>query len=210
MHKVIASLFLVAIVSVALLIDARSCAAQTQTAPAASQGRLSPAQAKRIIAARSLEVLRAIRQRDMRRLSRFVHPDKGLRFSPYVYVETGNRVFSRSEVGNLFRSNRRYLWGEQDGSGDPIRLTARQFFNSYIYDKDFLRAREVNYNTQSKRGNTINNVLDFYPQAIAVEYFLPGTNPRFDGMDWGSLWLVFEQKGDAWYLVGLASDEWTI
>jgi hypothetical protein len=209
MHRVIASLFIIAIASSALLIDVRSGAAQTPTASAPSQGRLSPAEAKKIIAARALEVLRAIKRRDMRRLSSFVHPDKGLRFSPYVYVEKGDRVMSRSQVGNLLRSNRRYLWGEQDGSGAPLRLTARQFFNRYIYDKDFLRAREVNYNTLSGRGNTTNNVLDFYPQAIAVEYFIPGTNPRFGGMDWGSLWLVFEQKGDDWYLVGLVNDEWT-
>jgi hypothetical protein len=145
----------------------------------------------------------------MRQLSSFVHPDKGLRFSPYVYVESSNRVFTRWQVANLFRNNRRYMWGEADGTGDPLRLTARQFFNQFIYDKDFLRAKEVNYNTVKGRGNTINNIFEFYPRTIAVEYYLPGTNPQYSGMDWGGLWLVFEQKGNTWYLVGLASDEWT-
>jgi hypothetical protein len=197
------SVFII-LLSAALLSGVRMGAAQTPTA-----GRLSPAEAKRTIAARSLEVLRAIRQRDMRRLSAFIHPDKGLRFSPYIYVQAGDRVLTRWQVSNLLRNNRRYLWGEEDGTGDPIRLTARQFFSRYIYDKDFLRAREVNYNTVKGRGNTINNILDFYPRAITVEYYLPGANPRYDGMDWGSLWLVFEQKGAQWYLVGIASDEWT-
>ncbi|HYO90063.1 MAG TPA: hypothetical protein VEQ40_00425 [Pyrinomonadaceae bacterium] len=203
MSRFITIFFILAALSTSLLIDVRSAAAQT---PAT---RLSPAEAKRIIGARSLSVVRALKQRDMRRLSSFVHPDKGLRFSPYVYVQSSDRVFTRWQVATLFRNNRRYLWGDEDGTGDPLRLTARQFFNGFIYDKDFLRAKEVNYNTVRGRGNTINNILDFYPRAIAVEYYLPGTNPRYSGMDWGSLWLAFEQKGNSWYLVGLASDEWT-
>lgn len=209
MHKLIKGLVIAAILSTVLLIDARSTMAQTMSEAATPAGRLTPAAAKKIIAARSQQVLRAIRRRDIRQLSSFVHPTKGLRFSPYVYVQQGDRMFTRWQVGTLFRNNRRYLWGEQDGSGDPIRLTARQFFNRYIYDKDFLRARAVNYNTVAGRGNTTNNVLDFYPQAITVEYYLPGTNPRYGGMDWGSLWLVFEKMGNQWYLVGLVSDEWT-
>lgn len=195
--------FIIAALSTALLIDAQSATAQTSVA------RPSATEAKRIIAARSLSVVRALKQRDMRRLSGFVHPDKGLRVSPYVYVQSSDRVFTRWQVANLFRSNRRYLWGEADGTGDPIRATARQFFTRFIYDRDFLRAREVNYNTVKGRGNTINNILEFYPRAIAVEYYLPGTDPRYSGMDWRGLWLIFEQKGKDWYLVGLASDEWT-
>jgi len=207
MQRLIKIFFIIAALSTPLLIDARSVAAQSSGA--AQSVRLSPAEAKRVIAARALAVVRALRLKDMRRLSAFVHPDKGLRVSPYVYVQSSDRVFNRAQVGALSRDNRRYLWGDADGTGDPIRMTARQFVNRFIYDKDFLRAREVNYNTVKGRGNTINNILDFYPRAIAVEYYLAGTNPRYDGMDWGALWLVFEQKGDTWYLVGLASDEWT-
>jgi hypothetical protein len=209
MHRFIKGSFFIIVLSAALLNGVLTGTAQTPTGAAAAAGRLSPAEAKKIIAARSLEVLRAIKQRDMRRLSSFVHPEKGLRFSPYVYVQSGDRVLTRGQVGNLLRNNRRYLWGEEDATGNPMRLTARQFFNKFIYDKDFLRAKQVNYNTQTGRGNTVNNILDFYPRAITVEYYLPGTNPRFGGMDWGSLWLVFEQHGTEWYLTGLASDEWT-
>ncbi|HKS30170.1 MAG TPA: hypothetical protein VJS44_20265 [Pyrinomonadaceae bacterium] len=201
MQRLIKIFFIIAALSIPLLIDARSVAAQ----PA----RLSSAEAKRAVAARSQAVVRALKLRDMRQLSSFVHPDRGLRVSPYVYVQSSDRVFTRAQVGSLARDNRRYLWGDADGTGDPIRMTARQFFSRFIYDKDFLRAREVNYNTVKGRGNTTNNILDFYPNAIAVEYYMAGTNPRYDGMDWGGLWLVFEQKGDEWYLVGLASDEWT-
>ena len=209
MLRFINSLLIALILSTVLLIDAHSTRAQTSTEVAAAAGRLTPAEAKRIIVARSLQALSAIRRRDMRQLSSFVHPTKGLRFSPYINVQSGDRVFTKSQARNLFSNNRRYLWGEQDGSGDPIRMTARQFFNRYIYDKDFLRAKEVKYNTVTSRGNTINNVLEFYPRAITVEYYLPGTNPRFGGMDWGSLWLIFEKSGNQWYLVGLVSDEWT-
>ena len=32
----------------------------------------------------------------------------------------------------------------------------------------------------------------------------------FDGMDWKSLRLVFQEKDNIWYLVGIIHDGWTI
>jgi hypothetical protein len=150
----------------------------------------------------------------MRKLSTFVHPKRGVRFSPYVYVEPEkDRVLSRQQVVTLYRSNRRLVWGDQDGSGDPIRLTFRQYLNGYVYHQDLLNGNEVGYNPESRQGpgNTVNNILENYPRAILVVYSHEGTTgPQGGAMDWQQLWLVFEKYGDDWYLVGIVNNEWTV
>lgn len=45
---------------------------------------------------------------------------------------------------------------------------------------------------------------------MVVEYYLPGENPDYGGLDWQSLRLVFQHKEGAWYLVGVIHDEWTV
>ncbi len=155
-----------------------------------------------------------LKARNVARLSALVHPRKGLRFSPYHSVNLqkgGDRVFSRSQVRGLLANKKRYLWGEDDGSGDPIRLTFAGYHRKFLYDHDYLRAPDVTYNSETlSSGNLINNIRESYPAAIIVEYHFPGFEEKYGGMDWTSLWLVFEKQGSEWYLVGLVHGEWTI
>ena len=57
---------------------------------------------KSIIDDRATEVLTALRDYDLEKLSRYVHPDKGVRFTPYGYVDVNeNLVFSADEIRNM-------------------------------------------------------------------------------------------------------------
>ena len=175
---------------------------------------LPPKEAKQAIASRARQVLMFLKARNVARLSALVHPRKGLRFSPYHSVNLqkgGDRVFNRSQVKGLLANKKRYLWGEDDGSGDPIRLTFAGYHRKFLYDHDYLRAPDVTYNSETlSSGNLINNIRESYPAAIIVEYHFPGFEEKYGGMDWTSLWLVFEKQGSEWYLVGLVHGEWTI
>lgn len=173
-----------------------------------SKYRIPAARAKPIIEGRAREVLLAIKNRNMQRLSELVHPGKGVRFSMYSWIDRGDRWLSKQQVRNLFKRDRRSAWFEADESEMKMRMTAREFFSKYLYDNDYLKASRVSYNTQHKRTNTIPNVLDFYPRAIVVEYYEPSTDPNERG--WDTLWLVFEKMGNAWYLVGVVKDSPTI
>ena len=181
---------------------------------AGASSRLSPPEAKRLIEGLARRVILALKAKDMAKLSAFVHPVKGVRFSAYAYVDVspgGDRVFRRNQVRSLWASRRRYVWGSYDGSGDPIQLTFRAYYRRFIYDHDYSRAKRIGYNDAIMgRGNTLNNIYDTYPRGIVVEYHFPGFNPQYDGMDWKSLWLVFEKEGREWYLIGVVHDEWTI
>lgn len=167
------------------------------------------AQAKALVGKKAQGVITALRDRQMNRLAGYVHPNKGLRFSPYVHVNRRDRRFWRSGVRGLGRSAYRYRWGRYDGTGEPIRLAWRDYFFKFVYSRNFAKVGKVGYNRPVQRGNTINNLHTFYPGSIVVEYHTPDLqNPG--GLDWQSLWLVFQPRGKNWYLVGIAHDQWTI
>jgi hypothetical protein len=194
----------------ALAVCVGLCAAFAARAQAVGtpMGTHSPSVARSIIEARSRNALAAIRQPHMSRLSRYVHPTRGLRFSPYVSTATSDRVFWRNQVRFLGNSSQIYHWGEFDGSGNPIQLTWRGYYQRFVYDRNFAAAPQVLYNTAIARGNTINRLNTRYPGAIFVEYHVPARTSG--GMDWKSLWLIWQRSGATWYLSGIAHDEWTI
>ncbi|NLW03183.1 MAG: hypothetical protein GX027_07950 [Clostridiaceae bacterium] len=166
---------------------------------------------KGIIEERAIEVLTAISNNDFGKLSGAVHPEKGVRFTPYGYVDAErDLVFSADEIKSMASDSRIYMWGNYDGIGDPIELSFRDYFSRFVYDADFLEAEQTGYNKILGQGNSINNSFEFYEDSIIVEYHFPGIDPKYEGMDWRSLRLVFEEAGDTWYLVGIIHDEWTI
>ncbi|HHV97046.1 MAG TPA: hypothetical protein GXX37_11340 [Clostridiaceae bacterium] len=166
---------------------------------------------KSIIEERAREVLTAIKNYDMSKLADAIHPDKGIRFSPYGYVDVDNDlVFTAEEVRNLDSDSKTYLWGYYDGSGEPITLNFSDYYKKFIYDVDFLNAEQVGYNKILGQGNSLNNSSEVYKNSIIVEYHFSGFDPQYNGMDWRSLRLAFEKKGDIWYLVAIIHDQWTI
>lgn len=167
---------------------------------------LSPQQAQRIIAIRSLNAVAALHDRKLVRLAGYVHPRRGLRFSPYVSAAREDLRFSRRQIRNLGRTPRRYTWGSYDGSGEPARLTWRQYYQRFVYARDYARAPQVLYNVITHRGNITNNLKQTYSNAILVEYHYPATG---DELNWKSLWLIWQKQGATWYLSGVANDEWS-
>lgn len=162
------------------------------------------------VSARAGEIMWALKQKDMARLSRLVHPEKGVRFSPYTYVRDEDLVFQADDIKDLMSNPSVYRWGRFDGSGLPITKTFGYYFKRFVYDADFIRPQAVGADTVIGRGNTINNIPEFYPEAIFIEYHFEGMDPKLGGMDWRSLRLVLETHQRNWYLVGIVHDEWTI
>ncbi len=159
----------------------------------------------------ALDVIQLLKNKDMRNLATYVHPQKGVRFSPYAYVDIKtDRVFKATELNRFLEDEKKYLWGYYDGSGEPIQLTHQKYYESFVYDHDYVNAREVGHNKIVKQGNTINNSKKVYPGSSIIEYHFPGFDPKYGGMDWASLRLVFEKFNNRWYLVGIIHAGWTI
>lgn len=155
------------------------------------------------------QVINALADRNLETVASFVHPQQGLRFSPYAFVQEEHQVFAAEELAGLLDSDAVYAWGQYDGTGDPIELTFEEYYEEFVYSADFANAEQVAVNERLGQGNTINNIPDFYPESSFVEYYIPGTE-EYGGMDWESLRLVFLQEGDTWVLVGIVHDQWTI
>ncbi|MCX5780254.1 MAG: hypothetical protein NTV45_05445 [Firmicutes bacterium] len=179
--------------------------AQAQPSPPATRELRSVIQEKGDL------VLQALKNKNAVELSKYVHPQLGLRFTPYTNIHTAtDLVFPVTGIPALFNSNTSYTWGSFDGSGEPINLTFSGYYAKFIYDQNFLAAPQIVFNQVLQRGNMINNFTAAYPQGVSLEYYFPGFSAQYAGMDWESLKLVFEQSGNTWYLVGIIHEQWTI
>jgi hypothetical protein len=164
-----------------------------------------------MIAERSEAVITALKEKDMKKLATYVHPELGVRFSPYTFVDKKtNLVFKASQIPNLLTDTTVHNWGSYDGSGDPINLKFADYYTKFIYNHDFAKPEKLSYNDPIGKGNTINNTRTVYPLAVIVEYHFSGFDKKFEGMDWASLKLVFENSNNEWYLVGIVHDQWTV
>ncbi len=160
----------------------------------------------------SRDVLALLKEKDYTGLAPFVHPEAGVRFSPYGFIDTlHDRVFTREQLVQLAGSkdSARIHWGSYDGSGDSIYLTLPAYINKFVYDADFLRPGKVALDSVIGLGNSLNNLSAVYPNARFTESHFSGFDKKYSGMDWRSLRLVFQKKGNHFYLVGIVHDQWT-
>ncbi|MBA2133969.1 Spo0E family sporulation regulatory protein-aspartic acid phosphatase [Hydrogenispora sp. UU3] len=186
-----------------------------ETPPVASgvkENKIIPStEAKAMIVDVANMVMQALSTKDAEKLAQYVHPVKGVRFTPYTYVDTErDLVFTPNEIRNFFNNQQRYLWGYYDGSGEEIMLTPSEYYAKFIYSADFINADQIGYNQVLSSGNALENQFEVYENPIIVEYYFPGFDPVYEGMDWQSLRLVFEKYEDEWRLTGIIHNQWTI
>lgn len=158
-----------------------------------------------------LGVTGALKEEDMEKLKLYIHPEKGVRFSPYQYVDLEEDVsLKRDEITDAYKDSKTYIWGDYDGKGDPIELSFKDYYQEFVYDQDFLNPHMIGNNLSIGQGNMIDNVDTAYPNGNFVEFHFTGFDPQYDGIDWKSLKLVFEDYNGDWKLVGIIHDQWTI
>jgi hypothetical protein len=171
----------------------------------------TPAEVEKVLGARAREVVGFLKAKDVDRLAGVIHPEKGVRFSPYRHVDTAkDLVFGPQALKDAWNNKRLYQWGSYDGSGEPINLGVQDYFARFVYDVDFSAAPQIGWGQSIGQGNTVDNWKEVYPNGIMVEFHYPQIDPKFEGKDWRSLRLVFEKKGSDWLLVGIIHAQWTI
>lgn len=158
----------------------------------------------------ALEVVARLARKDIAWLASMAHPKKGIRFSPYAYVDPEEDVvLSSEEIVQLWNSGKALKWGYWDGEGGDIDFTFSEYYERFVYDADFVQSDEWSFNHSIGLGNTRDNSSEVYPGSVIVEFHIPGVDPQYGGMDWRSLRLVFEDFAGEWYLVGIIHAEWT-
>ncbi|WP_088833940.1 hypothetical protein [Paenibacillus tyrfis] len=171
---------------------------------------LSPDAAEKVIAGEAEAVIAALKHQDMKQLQQYIHPEKGIRFSPYATVDVKHDlVFKAGQLPGLLQDKTVNTWGTYDGSGAPIQLTFQDYYKRFVYDRDYATPEKIGYNEIVRQGNSVINILEAYPHSIFVEYHF-SRDADHNEMGWSSLRLVFQQHAEVWYLVGIVHDQWTI
>lgn len=131
-------------------------------------------------------------------------------FSPYATIASGTQTLSAAGFTTLLHDNKKINWGDYDGTGDPINLTVKEYIQKFVYNADFLNAEKTAVDSFIQTGNAVNDLKKVYTNARFIEYHFSGFDKKYDGMDWTSLRLVFEEKGGKYLLVAIVHDQWTI
>lgn len=157
------------------------------------------------------EVMSLIKDKDMAALSAYVHPTKGLRFTPYVHINsTFDQVFTPQEVAGLPGNTTEYDWGYYYGTPveTKILLDFNDYYDEFIYDEDFLNANIIGVNAVVSYGVMIDNIFDEYPEAEYLEFYII-TSQDNNNIYWRSLKVAFEEVAGEYKLIGIIHGQWT-
>ncbi|WP_449401242.1 hypothetical protein [Chryseobacterium wanjuense] len=155
------------------------------------------------------EILQALKNKDYKKFAEYIHPEKGIRFSMYAFVNPKeDKHFSKTDFEKYEPTKTLFTWGAMDGSGDLYKATIDDYLTKWVYSKDFVTG-QISLNEFLGKGNSLNNLQKIYPKADFVENFIKGSEANAE-MDWKTLRLVFEEYQGKYYLVGVVNDQWTI
>ncbi len=161
-----------------------------------------------LLSATGVEVLTILKNKQYDSLVKYI--SDSIHFSPYGYIGSGEQTLTAKNFTGLLASGKTVKWGNYDGSGDPINLTAKQYLQKFVYNADFLGAEKVTTDSFVAKGNTLNNLKEVYKNHRFIEYYFSGFDKKFAGMDWTCLRLVFKEVDNKYYLVAFVHDQWTV
>ncbi len=158
-------------------------------------------------------ILSTLKNKNYSAFSNYIHPQTGIRFSPYGFVDTVRNIkFSKqkfiAEAGKIDQDM--LVWGEFDGTGDPIKMKLNNYMQRFVYDVDFIKPEKRSVNEFIGSGNSLNNLDSVYKDCDFTESHFSGFDKKYEGHDWRTLRLVFKERNKKFFLVGIIHDEWTI
>ena len=154
-------------------------------------------------------ILGYIRDDDFRSLSRVVHPEYGVVFSPYATINLStDRRFSDDQIATLDSDSTVYVWGVYNGSGEPIELTPAEYFDKFVPAAYHLDAAIIGVNQIVRSGNALENITDVFPNVQFVDFHIPCENEN-EEFDWSTLRLGFEEYSGNLRLIAITYSTWT-
>ncbi len=163
------------------------------------------------------QVLSAVKHHDYTAFADFIHPEEGIRFSPYGYIDTAgypketNLLFSKNEfITALKTKNKKTLWVSFDASDEPTHMSLEDYFKRFVYDVDFLYVEKKSVNEFLGGGNSLNNLRAIYPDEPFTENYFSPDRRETEFNNWRTLRLVYKKSGSRYYVIAVVHDEWTI
>ncbi|MBP6016043.1 MAG: hypothetical protein KA586_04925 [Candidatus Promineofilum sp.] len=149
---------------------------------------------------------KAISKEDGKLMSDLIHPDRGLRLRLNWW--NSEVVFAGEDVQTIFRAQKKYDWGTEDGSGNPIRGSFSDVVLPRL-DSDLLAATDWRCD-EGVFGPTAGQTL--LPQGYEAVRFYSAHRPApaDQEFDWGT-WLVgIEHWEGRYYVSYLVHYRWEI
>lgn len=148
-------------------------------------------------------VLELLRTEDYSSLSGKVDPEEGITFTAYSTVNFSSDLhFTQEEFKAALNSSGEYIWGVDQASGDPLRMTASEYLSDFLWDTDYSAAPEIGIDLVIFQGSAQEeNVIEAYPDCRVVDFSVPSQTA--EGAGFYSLKLVFHRTGEEWYLRGI-------
>lgn len=162
------------------------------------------------IEAVGLKALTALQAKDYDAFAALFHPTEGVRFSPYGFIDPTHKQVLAKDFLEAITRNWILTWGHVDGSGEAIKIRVKAYIDKFVYNADYLHAPQKSYDSIIGKGNSIDNLKDTYPQLHFTEYHFKGFDEKYRGLDWTSLRFVFKKYNNAYYLVAVIHDQWTV
>ena len=109
----------------------------------------------------ALELVAALKARDMATVARYAHPTQGVRFSPYAFVDPKtDQVWRAEELAGWFADTQTRVWGTEDGTGFDIERTPTAYYERFVFPKDFTTGATVSVNDDQARGDFVEHLDD--------------------------------------------------
>ena len=157
-------------------------------------------------------VLGYISDRNYPALSRVAHPEFGVVFAPCATVNlTTNKCFQADQIAAFGSDNTLYVWGVQEGTGEPIEITVADYFTDCILCKDYFNAPVIGVNRIVKSGNALENIVEVFPDVKFIDFHVPGGEKGSnEDFCWTSLRLGFEEYNGKLWLTVIMNSKWTV
>ncbi|WP_345992574.1 hypothetical protein AAEU33_10615 [Chryseobacterium sp. Chry.R1] len=171
--------------------------------------KMSEAEKKDIIKKTNDEILQALKNKDYQKFSEFIHPQKGIRFSMYAFVDLkDDKHFSKADFEKYVQTKTQFTWGSHDGSGELYKETIKDYLEKWVFSKDFTHST-YSFNEFQGGGNSLNNLKEIYPGHDFTENYIKGTE-KYGEMDWKTLRFVYEEFEGKYYIIAVINDQWTV
>lgn len=155
------------------------------------------------------EILQILKAKKFTELAKFIHPEKGVRFSMYGYIDTAtDKLFTREDFIRYIDTDVKFTFGHKDGTGEIYQTSLKNYLTEWVYQRDFLEASYLENEIKGK-GNTLNNLREVFPDAAFTENYIVGSE-EYAYMDWSALRFVFEKSDGKYYLIAVINDQWTV
>ncbi len=152
------------------------------------------------------QVLSVLKVGDYASLSEWVHPVYGVYLSPSSRIDLNTaRWFAPSTMARLGRDQNEYVWGVFVDTGEPISMTAADYFSRFVYDRDYLYAPVLSVNRAARSGSMPENTAEVFPDGQFVDLYIPADSAEQG--NWSLLRLVFVDSEDGPKLAAIVHSE---